>query len=147
MDLYNNPPKWLRYGLGFLQLFISIGAVAGGIALISTPDGSALGLPPELLEQLPFRDYFIPGLVLLIVNGLGSLIGGILTLRRYQLAGEIAIALGIFLVLWIMSQVVWFQAIFWLHVVYFIIGAVEVWLGLRFRKEIIGLNKNTSPAL
>jgi len=136
MDSYNNPPKWLRYGLGFLQLFISIGAVAGGIALMSAPDGSALGLPPELLEQIPFRDYFIPGLVLLSVNGLGSLTGGLLTLRRFRLAGEIAIALGIFLMLWIMSQVVWFQGIFWLHVVYFIFGAVELWLGLKLRRVL-----------
>ena len=133
MSSATHPNQRLFIGLGFLQLFIGIGAVAGGIAVIFTPDGSALRLPLEMLERTPFRNYFIPGLVLLVVNGLGSLTGGILTLRCFRLAGEIAIILGVFLMLWIMSQVVWFQMVLWLHVVYFIFGAIEAWLGLRLR--------------
>lgn len=134
MEPLPHTPKWLRYSLGFLQLFIGIGAVAGGIGLVSAPDGSSLRLPLETLERTPFRDYLIPGLVLLVVNGLGSLTGGILTLRRFRLAGKIAIILGIFLMLWIMSQVAWFLSIYWLHVIFFILGAVETWLGLRLRR-------------
>ncbi|UCH61637.1 MAG: hypothetical protein JSU77_07400 [Fidelibacterota bacterium] len=138
MKTLAHPPGRLLLGLGCLQLFIGIGAVAGGVGLVSAPDGSALGLPLELLEHSPFPDYFIPGLVLLIVNGLGSLAGGIITLRRSRMAAEVAIALGTFLVLWIVVQIAIIRSVHWLHVLYFIIGLIETWLGLRLRRVAAG---------
>ncbi len=138
MESPAHPPTRLLLGLGCLQLFIGIGAVAGGFGLVSAPNGSALGIPLELLEHSPFQDYFIPGLVLLVVNGLGNLAGGILTLRRSRTAGEVAIALGTFLVLWIVLQVAFFRTVSWLHVVYFVIGVIEAGLGLRLRRAIAG---------
>ena len=75
MESPAHSPRRLLLGLGCLQIFIGIGAVAGGFGLVSAPDGSALGLPLELLEHSPFRDYFIPGLVLLVVNARAILPG------------------------------------------------------------------------
>ena len=63
----------MNLGLGILQIFIGLGAVAGGVGLIS----GGLKFPLEWLRRSPFTDYLIPGLVLLTVNGIGSLAGGV----------------------------------------------------------------------
>ena len=119
----------MNLGLGILQIFIGLGAVAGGIGLIS----GGLKFPLEWLSRSPFTDYLIPGIILLSVNGIGSLIGGIVSLKRYRYAGEIAFALGVFLTLWIVIQVYWIGDIHWLHMLYFLLGIVESILGLLLR--------------
>ena len=116
-------------GLGVLQAFIGIGAVAGGLGLMLNPSGGSLGLPLELLEKTPFSTYLVPGLVLFTVNGLGNLAGAGASFTRRRFAGEIAMALGAFLVAWILIQVYWMSGFHWLHWLYLGLGIVGAALG------------------
>jgi len=128
--------KDLSTGLGALQVFIGLGAVVGGLALVLDPSGSNPGIPLEMLKSTPFSTFLVPGIVLLIVNGLGSLVGATATFKRYWCAGEIAIALGLFLVAWILLQVYWFTAFHWLHALYLGLGLLELALGWLLRKVL-----------
>ena len=92
----NLKKKWIVNWLGILQIFIGIGAVPAGIVMIADPGGSSLGMPIEMLINSPFSDFLIPGIFLLVVNGIGSLIGGVASFLRYRFAGEIAVGLGTF---------------------------------------------------
>jgi hypothetical protein len=129
--------KGLVTGLGVLQLLIGLGAVGGGLALILEPSGSNLGIPLELLKSSPFSTYLIPGIVLLMVNGLGSLVGAATSFTRHRYAGETAMALGIFLVAWIMLQVYWIAGFHWLHALYLGLGLLEFVLGWLLRKALL----------
>jgi hypothetical protein len=120
-------------GLGALQAFIGLGALGGGFMLVRDPSGSALGLPMSFLEASPFPDFLIPGMFLLAVNGVGSMIGAGLSFTRRRYAQEIAIVLGAILVVWIVIQVVIISSFNWLHVLYFILGVVELGIGLYIR--------------
>jgi hypothetical protein len=120
--------------LGILQMFIGIGAVPAGIAMISDPSGRGLGMPLEMLANSPFSNFLIPGVFLLVVNGIGSLLGGIASFSRHRFAGEIAAGLGTFLMVWIAAQV-WWMGVHWLHVLYFVLGLVELTLGLKYRRN------------
>lgn len=126
----------LAIWLGALQVFIGVGGVAGGVGLVTEPSGANLGMPVEALSDSPFSDYLIPGIVLLATNGVGNLVGGILTFIRHRRAGEIAIALGAFLMMWILTQVWWIGLIHWLQHLYFIFGVVELVLGVRLRRSL-----------
>ncbi|MBA7716268.1 hypothetical protein ES703_125337 [subsurface metagenome] len=64
--------KVLVTGLGVLQVFIGLGAVGGGLALVLEPTGSYLGIPLELLKSSPFSTYLVPGIVLLMVTHISS---------------------------------------------------------------------------
>jgi len=128
--------KQLVNGLGVLQVFIGLGAVGGGLALVLEPSGANLGMPVEMLNRSPFSNFLIPGIVLMVVNGMGSLIGGVASFTRYHYAGEIAMALGIFLVLWIVVQVWWIDTFHWLHALYFSLGLLEVTLGWSLRRAL-----------
>ena len=122
-------------GLGAIQAFIGLGALGGGFMLVRDPSGSALELPMSLLEGSPFPDFFIPGMFLLAVNGVGSMIGAGLSFTRRRYAQEIAIVLGAILIAWIVIQVVIISSFHWLHVLYFILGVVELGIGLYIRRR------------
>ena len=136
METTQRKNKGLITGLGVLQMLIGLGAVGGGLALVLEPSGSNIGIPLEVLNSSPFSTFLMPGIVLLIVNGFGSLVGATASFTRYWCAGEIAIALGLFLVAWIMLQVYWFAAFHWLHALYLCIGLLELILGWLLRKVL-----------
>jgi len=128
--------KWSAFGLGVLQVFIGIGGVAGGFGLVTEPNGENLGFQVDLLSKSPFTDYLIPGIILLVVIGFGSLIGGVLSFFRYRYAGLYAVVLGAFLMIWIIAQVWWIGLTIWLQPLFFSLGTVELILGLLlFRNE------------
>jgi hypothetical protein len=122
-------------GLGAIQAFIGLGALGGGFMLVRDPSGSALELPMSLLEGSPFPDFLIPGMFLFAVNGVGSMIGAGLSFTRRRYAQEIAIVLGAILVAWIVIQVVIISSFHWLHVLYFILGVVELGIGFYIRRR------------
>ena len=128
--------KSLFIWLGVLQAFIGVGAVAGGLGLALEPSGANLGMPLELLEETPFATFLIPGIVLFVVNGLGSLAGAVGSFARHRYAGHAAIVLGAFLMSWIVVQVYWFAGFHWLHWLYLGLGLVELALGWSVRRSV-----------
>jgi hypothetical protein len=122
--------------LGVLQASIGVGAVAGGLGLALDPSGESVGIQLELLEGTPFATFLIPGIVLFAVNGLGSFTGAIASFARHRYAGHAAIALGAFLIAWIVVQVYWFAGFHWLHWLYLGLGIVELALGWSVRRGV-----------
>ena len=121
--------------IGVLQLFIGLGAVAGGSMLINDPKGISLNLSVEWLEGSPFSDFLIPGFILLIFVGLGNTIGGVLTFIRFQYSPLITILLGGFLMLWILVQLAITGYTSFLQPFYFALGVIELWLGFTYKKK------------
>ena len=131
----NNTHRGISITLGILQLFIGVGALAGGWAFIADPTGGMLGIPFEFIQNTPFHTYLIPGIILFTFNGIGSCIAGFLSLRRYRYAGEIAFVFGAGLMVWIIVQVQ-FISFHWMHALYFGLGLLELVLGLMLRKAL-----------
>jgi hypothetical protein len=127
--------KRLGTVLGILQFVIGVGAVPAGISMILDPTGAGLGMSTGMLAGSPFSTFFIPGVVLLLVNGIGSLTGGVLTFTGHQRASLVAIGLGAFLMAWIIVQVLSMgPPLHWLQVLYFVLGGVELILGWQLNR-------------
>ncbi len=125
--------KWPVIVLGVLQVFVGIGAIPAGVGLIADPSGVSMGMSLDWLAGSPFPNFLIPGLFLFAVNGLGSFAGALMTFRRRQYAGLVAIGLGGFLMAWITIQVIIIgPPIHWLQTLYFVLGAVELASGWLF---------------
>jgi hypothetical protein len=127
--------KWLVKILGFLQGFIVFSAFAGGAGFVFDPSGKAIGMTIDMLEKSPFVNFLIPGLILLIVLGVGNLLATILTFKRHHFSGSMAILLGIVLVIWICVQVYWIGLGSFLQLLYLIFGLMEFALGYMIFKQ------------
>lgn len=128
----------LTYGLVGLLLFQGLSGLAGGYGLVADPSGAALGLPLEWLAGSPFSTYLIPGLILLLVLGVGPLIGAYLVAFRKPGGGAAAVAIGASLVIWIGVQIaiVGYQPFppqLPFQVLYGLVGAIILALGVRVR--------------
>jgi hypothetical protein len=105
---------------------------------IVDPSGASLDFPLEWVADTLFKNYLVPGIFLFSVNGIGSLIGAYLTFRRHRLAGLAAVGLGAFLMAWIVVQVITVgPPPHWLQILYFVLGAVEMWLGWRLNPDAL----------
>ncbi|MCX6372649.1 MAG: hypothetical protein NTX16_06125 [Actinobacteria bacterium] len=82
---------WVLFGLLVLQ---ALGGIAGGAALAARPNGDLLKMPLSYIEDSPFHDYRIPGLLLLLVLGVFPLAVAIGLLQRRQWAWFGAFAVG-----------------------------------------------------
>ena len=103
----------------------SVGALAAGYLLMTDPSGSNMGLSLDLLQYSSFSNFFIPGLILFIANGILSGIVFILTLIKYKNAYKFILAQGILLSGWIFGQILILRMI---HPMHFVLGAAGVFL-------------------
>src|SRR5271166_4849046 len=83
-----------------LEIFLSVGALGGGGALMLGPRGEIIPLPLSALKGSLFETYFIPGLILFFVLGLGPLAAALLAWRRHRLAPIATLGVGAALLIW-----------------------------------------------
>ncbi len=122
--------------LMLLLLFQGISATPSGMLLALDPSGSRMQMPLSWLEDSPFTDYLIPGLILCIVLGLGAflVLACLLALpdwgwarwlnpvRGQHWTWSASAALGLALMIWITAQVLMVGLGAWLQPFYFGLG-------------------------
>lgn len=95
-------------GVWALILFLviqAIGATAGGIGLVQDPVNN-IGMPLSILEESPFDDFLVPGLILLIVVGLFPIVVLYGLIRRLTWGWWLSLAAGGALIVWIIVEVI-----------------------------------------
>ena len=112
-----------------LLLFNGIGAIYGGLNLIIHPDGHSIQLSSEWLKHTPFQDYLIPGIVLLIANGLFSILAFIFLLFNHRKYPWLVTAQGIILAGWIVIQMLMIQTVYFLHIILGSVGLALIIIG------------------
>ena len=121
--------KFNRVISGILLLINLFGAFYGGFGLMLKPDGSNIGLSIELLKYSPFHDFFIPGFILLMANGLCSMIVIITVFTNQKNYPLFIMAQGIILTTWIIAQIFIIDTIFFLHYLFGGIGIILILSG------------------
>jgi hypothetical protein len=89
-----------------LEVFLGLGALFGGGALILAPDGHLLGMPVTLLTGSPFTSFLVPGIILFSLIGVAPLMAAAITLRQQALAPLAAVAVGLTLIGWVTVEMV-----------------------------------------
>ena len=87
-------------------------------------------MPIENLEHSPFKDYLLPGIILLVFNGLFSLVIFLLTLLKYRNFPVLVIFQGGILTIWITVQVIMLQSFHALHAIFGGIGIILIISGI-----------------
>ena len=68
------PKPFALYILLLLLLALGAGGIYGGFLLTDDPSGRSLQMPISALQGSPFRDFLIPGIILLFFNGILPLV-------------------------------------------------------------------------
>jgi hypothetical protein len=128
-----------------ILFFLGVTALAGGIAMTFGLGGDQVMVPEEWLEDIPLIDsWLLPGLVLGLGFGVGSLITGVAMLKRTRW-GWVAplervtgrhwswlatVLIGAGHVAWIALELVFLPAVSWFHPLYGAIGLALLLLPL-----------------
>lgn len=121
-----------------LEVLLGIGALAGGAALMLGPRGEILPLPLAALQGSPFDTYFLPGLVLFVVIGIGPLVAAFLAWRRSPLAPLATCLVGAALLVWLIVEIaiIGYSNNPPLQPIYLVLGVVITGVGLAWvRRE------------
>jgi hypothetical protein len=100
-----------RYALGVLMAFGALNAFGGGWYGMS----GAPNVPKEWLSGTPFRDYFIPSLLLFTVVGGAFLVGAVASFARLPFARAAALAAAVVVLVWIATQVSMIGYVSWMQ--------------------------------
>lgn len=116
--------------LGYLQLFVGVSAVAGGLPMIIQPNGSQQSISAEVLKGSPFSTLLIPGILLVFVIGILHLVGSFFSLNNKKHHSILSIFLGVMLIGWIVVQLYLIGFGSLLQPLYLALGTLELILAL-----------------
>ena len=128
--------KFLRVSVVVLLLILCLGALYGSWSFISDPSGNKFFLSVELLNRSPFKSYLIPGIILLIVNGIFPVFVMVSLLKRKIYFKWLLILLGCLLTGWLSIQLLISKEFFnpMMHYSCYAIALLLIYLGYLFIK-------------
>lgn len=126
--------------LCFWTMFIGIGAILGGVAMLKEPSGETFGFISMLpyFQVLPFadilfQDFIFSGIALIIVNGVTNIIAFLLLINKKETVKRkgalLGMIFGITLMMWIIIQFIIFPLNF-MSTIYFVFGFFQFLTGL-----------------
>lgn len=122
--------KLFKYAVIFLLLITALNALVAGGMFIFDPSGIKMGLTTDYLKFSPFNSFFIPGIVLFVINGLLNLFAAVIAVKNYRFAKKIIGLQGILLCGWIFIQTLMVRDVNPLHFIMVLVGIVFIVYGL-----------------
>lgn len=121
-----------------LLILVAIAALTSsitGLLLVNDPDGSVLNLSTTELENTPFKNFFIPGLVLALVVGGVNFSALIYHMQHHPRFPNASIAGGAVLIGWTVAQVLLVP--FFLQYVFLGIGVLIILVAFQLKGKWI----------
>ncbi|MBN1666469.1 MAG: hypothetical protein JW862_05255 [Anaerolineales bacterium] len=87
-----------------LLILLGLGGLGGGIAMFFDPSGTAMGLPADLLDELPISNFILPGVFLVVIMGLVPFLWAWGLWQRAAWGWYGTLAQSILLIAWILFQ-------------------------------------------
>jgi hypothetical protein len=119
----------------WLLAFLGIGAIGGGGLMILDPSGRRMGMPHRFLDYSPFHSFLIPGIILLLANGVLPLLIMLVAIRRWRGYGWWVAFQGCILTGWITVEVIMLRGVGWPHYLYGATGLALIAMGMMLTRE------------
>jgi hypothetical protein len=121
-----------------MHFLLGIGAFFGGLVLIIDPSGGVVNMPMDFLENSPFNNFLIPGIILFSILGIFPLViaYALITKWHWKAANRLniffemhwawsySLYIGFALIIWITVECFIMKQIAVIHVVYIFLGLV-----------------------
>ena len=124
--------KLLKILAIILLMFLGFGGIYGAWMLISDPSGGKFQWALDLLNGTPFKSFLIPGIVLMLSNGILPLIVAAATILKRRNAGWLILIQGGITIGWLTAQLIFNPEFFvpGMHYSSYGIGVLLVVVGL-----------------
>jgi hypothetical protein len=93
-----------------------------------------LNMPLIWLQHSPFFDYRIPGILLLTVIGIGSVVAALVVSFRGAHSGRFSQVTGLALIIWIVVQMIMLRTMMPIQIGFLLLGVAITWLGERLHR-------------
>lgn len=123
--------------LFFLIAFLAVSTVLASLLMMSVPDGSLLSMSTDLLKKSVFKDFVLPGLLLLVFVGVINLLALFYTLSNHKQRYNFSIAGGVMIIVWILLQYAIIQQALVLDIVYVIVGLAVILISLQLKGKAL----------
>jgi len=119
-----------------IQILLGVGAFFGGLLLIIDPSGNLMSMPISLLDEAPFSNFLIPGIILLVVLGIIPLVVSFALITKWNLGAAnslnifakmhwswtYSLYIGFALIIWITLETFFLKEVALVHLLYIGIG-------------------------
>jgi len=127
-----------------LLFFLALGAIFGGGMFIISPSGQLMGMPLSMLDNSPFKNFLVPGIILFVVLGIAPVAVAIALIKKpankafeafnffkdMYWAWTFTIYMAFALIIWIQVQMMMLRAVHWLHSFYIFFAVVIIFTAL-----------------
>ncbi len=116
--------KVLRILVITLLIFLGLGGISGAWMLLSDPSGAKFQWTVELLEGTPFDNFLIPGIILLVINGLLPLLIAFFTITRRKNFEWYILIQGCLLIGWLTAEILFNKNLYSkeMHPPFYVVG-------------------------
>jgi hypothetical protein len=119
----------------WLLVISSAGAFYVGYHLVGHPDGSSIKLPIEMLKHTPFKNFYIPGIMLFVSVGLFGLLVIVFTVMQQNHHAKYITAAGLVLTVWILAQMALSPSVYQIQYIMLFLGIAQMLCGLALDQK------------
>lgn len=128
--------------LGIYDLILALGSIFIGVMMLSSKNGVFNEYPKEWLSILPFNNWVIPGVIAIVLFGLGNIVAAIYSFRKKNNKSWLISAImgGIFLIS-LVAQVIILREWYMVTVEFLVLSIMQVFLSgytfVIYRKKLM----------
>lgn len=123
----------MRTILMSLLFLTSMSSLLLGLSMMSVPSGALLNMSVSLLENTAFRDFQIPGLMLVITVSTPSFIALLFYIINHPSRFSWALGAGVLTLSWVIAQYIMINGFLLFDALYFLIGLLVVMMSVQLR--------------
>ena len=105
-----------------ILLIVGVNALAAGYGFMHDPSGNGIGIGPDYLRSNIFQDYLVPGIILFVILGIGSMAVMLITWKKLHGFAFWILVQGMVYMIWIIVQLTMVTTFHLLHLVIFLAG-------------------------
>jgi hypothetical protein len=124
--------RWFDIALLF---FLAVSAIIGAIPMLADPHGSPWAMPQSLLQHSPFPSFLLPGMILLVANGLLALWVLWLAVAEVPRYGLWTVLQGLVLLGWLVAECLMIRVVAWPHYLYGGVAVILIAAGLLLWRD------------
>ncbi|MGH4138892.1 hypothetical protein [Clostridium sp.] len=127
--------------LGVYDLLLALGAIYIGVMMVSSNNGEFIEYPHEWLPKIPFESWVIPGIIAIVLFGLGNILAAIICFKKDNSKAWLATAIiGCILFISIIFQIIILGETYLATVELLILSVIQIclcgYVFAGYRKEL-----------